>query len=718
MQGFAAQPDGEALYWKAPGGEQGADPAPADGARADIFLARRTTEGWHSTWLTTDPADRPMTDVPSGLAGMDADGFVFISSDLLQPWPTKDPALYLGNGPTSSTLLSAAPGAAVQPGLDLNQWTTSQDLSSTAFATTASLDPADTDTSPDIYVWRGDTLALVSTRTDGTADNTAAEPFLSGAQSTREGFVADGGLYSFNQSQSGFPVSQGGTPVSADGRSIVVSTTASLDPEDTDTGADLYLWRAGQGLSLISDDERAEPGCPGVPGSTTDCTTLTPPDLSSVAFVGMSEDASIVYLRTREGLLDADTDGGVDIYRYRVAAPAGQRLSLATGPGTSSDVYPVSVSADGQLFFAATDRLGVDPPPGTGVVLYRWDGSEIATVSTLTDDDIFSLGGEMRLFGIASTEPVQRSVRATADGSALLFKTTGALDPKDTDTAADLYLWRAGGGLNFVSGDSTVPGVDGRQLRRSRWVKGPIYLACAGGRVISADASRVFFASRDALTTDAGDNGRAKLYEWQQGMGISLLSAAGEDAAAVDYVDNDVTGTSVFFLTGDSLVGADTDGGAIDTYDARIGGGFPDPPPPPDRCQGDACQGPVTQSLPAPTAGSVSFVADGNSPSARGKASVGVAATKAVSGAAARLKVRVPGAGRISVAGAGLEPSATSASKAGTYRVPLRLSPAAKKSLRQKKTLKVKARVSYRAKDGRTASKTVSITFTTTKKGH
>lgn len=138
----------------------------------------------------------------------------------------------------------------------------------------------------------------------------------------------------------------------------------------------------------------------------------------------------------------------------------------------------------------------------------------------------------------------------------------------------------------------------------------------------------------------------------------------------------------------------------------------------------------MTPSPVPPVAGSVSFVADGNVRSVPGGPSVGVSGTKAVIGPAATLKVRVPGAGRISVTGSGLEPAGTSVSKAGTYGVPATLSPAAKKSLRQKKTLKVTARVSYRAEGGPTASKTVSITFrqpnakraeartTTTKKGH
>ncbi len=722
VQGLAAQPGGDALYWRVPGGEQVADPADPDGGLGDVFLARRGGAGWNSTWLTPDPAGRPFGEASLGIPGMKADGFLFFSQAgwTTAGWANTEPALYVEDGSSAQEPVSVAPGTAAEPGLDPFQWTVSQDLSSTVFATTAALDPADTDGNTDIYLRRGDSLELISKNTDGTADNSAATPFLPAAASGNvDGTFGDGSLNFSEQSLTGFPTSQGGSPVSADGRSVVFSTTAQLDPADTDNAADLYLWREGQGLRLISDDERSTPGCPTVPASTEDCAL-------DASFVGMSEDASVIYFRTAEGLVDGDTDGGNDIYEYRVDAPAGHRLTLATGPGTSNAVYPVSVTADGQLFFATADRVGVDPPSGTGVVLYRWDGTAIQTVAELNDADIFQ-GPNLAAFGIASPAPAQRAVRATADGSVLLFRTAAALEPADTDGAADLYLWRAGSGVTRVSGNGSAPvavGTDG---------SGPLgasYPGYGGGRVITADASRVFFTSTDALTPDAGPNGRAKLYEWQEGDGIHLVSPPGADAGAISYIDNGVDGANVFFMTADSLVAGDTDGGAIDTYDARVGGGVAEPPPPPAPCTGEGCQGPPASSPGLPMTGSISFVGEGNVPLVPGKASVGVAKAMAVTGTAAKLRVRVPGPGRITVAGSRVRRTGTSVPKAGTYPVKIVLNAAAKKALGKRKKVKVKVRVSYRTDDGRNASKAVTIAFkqpgakatmtksTTTRKGH
>jgi hypothetical protein len=709
-QGLAAQPDGHGFYWRGVGGEQTADPAANDGALGDVFLAHRAAQEWATTWLTPNPEGRVAAETSIGLPGMRADGFVFTTTGAWSIEGAEDypRALFRGDG-AASTLLSAAPWTAEQAGLNDSQWTVSEDLSSTVFATTARLHPDDTDSAEDLYLRRGDELLLLSRRSDGTAENSTTKPFLPEAYAgNKAGTFADGTLAFSSQSRSGFPVSQGAAPVSPDGRAVVFSTTAQLDPADTDTRADLYLWREGHGVRLLSDDERSARGCPGVTGSTTDCTAAT----ADVSFVGMSEDASIVYLRSREGLVDDDTDGGNDIYRYRVDAPAGQRLTRATGPAVSNAVWPVSVTPLGQLFFAATDRLGVDPPTGTAPVLYRWDGTTIVTVTTLAENDIFQ-GAALRAYGIASGTPAQRAVRATAHGSALLFRTVGALDPADTDGADDLYLWRAGKGVTRVSGDGPSPifvGSDGSGPT------GATFLGRGGGRATNADASRVFFASPDVLTADAGDNGRPKLYEWRDGTGISLLSPPGAHAGGVTYVDNDVTGDNVFFMTEDALVSADTDGGAIDTYVARIGGGFAEPTLA-EPCAGDACQGGPRPRPVAPPVGSVGFAGAGDAsppPLASGKPKV--RAPKMVRGTRATLRVTVPGPGRVRTSGSGLTRTSRTATKAGRYTARVRLTTRARATLKRKRRLTKSVRVSFAPRGQKTHTQTVRVTFATAKK--
>jgi hypothetical protein len=67
---------------------------------------------------------------------------------------------------------------------------------------------------------------------------------------------------------------------------------------------------------------------------------------------------------------------------------------------------------------------------------------------------------------------------------------------------------------------------------------------------------------------------------------VGLLSS-GRSPAGARFVDASADGADVYLITEESLVG--TDPGSIDLYDAREGGGFPEPAKP-IACVGDACQ--------------------------------------------------------------------------------------------------------------------------------
>lgn len=63
-------------------------------------------------------------------------------------------------------------------------------------------------------------------------------------------------------------------------------------------------------------------------------------------------------------------------------------------------------------------------------------------------------------------------------------------------------------------------------------------------------------------------------------------------------------GNNVFFLTSAGLSPQDLDG-VGDVYDAREKGGFPSMPASREPCEGDACQGPLTNPAPLLVPGSV-----------------------------------------------------------------------------------------------------------------
>jgi hypothetical protein len=89
------------------------------------------------------------------------------------------------------------------------------------------------------------------------------------------------------------------------------------------------------------------------------------------------------------------------------------------------------------------------------------------------------------------------------------------------------------------------------------------------------------------------------VYEWRKNgvdgcghvQGCLSLITSGKGGLKNMLLGTDASGRDVFFTTHESLVPTDQDT-AADVYDARIGGGFPPPPPRPVECEGDSCSTP------------------------------------------------------------------------------------------------------------------------------
>jgi hypothetical protein len=149
--------------------------------------------------------------------------------------------------------------------------------------------------------------------------------------------------------------------------------------------------------------------------------------------------------------------------------------------------------------------------------------------------------------------------------------------------------------------------------------------------VMSVDGSRVFFDTIAALLPGDIDgelspatlqwwSPSSDVYEWRRNgvegcahvQGCLSLISSGHGGSLVQLLGADPSGRNVFFTTTESLVAGDTDK-AIDIYDARVGGGFPGPPPPPVECQGGACHSPLAGPIDT-TPASLSFSGPGNPP--------------------------------------------------------------------------------------------------------
>ncbi len=397
---------------------------------------------------------------------------------------------------------------------------------------------------------------------------------------------------------------------------VILSTCAKLTSEASETpgpegceagGANLYEWSAGQ-LHLVNV----------LPGKTTG----TPGAKLAAQGGAVSEDGSRVYF-TDQGNL------------YLREAGTTYRPDEAQGGGGE---FQTAVADDSLAFFTKAGHLyrydaaihaATDLTPVGGVVGVLGASEDGSTVyfQDAAGLEQWREGSTTQVVPGADTvqesdwPPSTGTARVSADGTQLVFLSQARLtgydntpsEPADcgqvtagvfkTEPCQEVFLYDAGSHeLVCVScnptderpsGPSTIPGAiaDGEQ---SAAVAGQIVTDAYKPRVLSANGRRLFFDSGDALVLQDTDNA-PDVYEWEvQGEGscrqaggcLSLVSSGRSQSGAV-FVDASADGSDAFFLTAGSLVPSDP--GSVDLYDAREGGGFPEPPSE-IPCQGDACQ--------------------------------------------------------------------------------------------------------------------------------
>jgi hypothetical protein len=290
---------------------------------------------------------------------------------------------------------------------------------------------------------------------------------------------------------------------------------------------------------------------------------------AGVAFIAATPSGSSAFLLTEQKLTDGDTNDTTDLYRYDVASDDLTLLTAApggSGPvpyekgGSPLDPAVAWPSADGKRFYflAATpngsEQLG---QPG----LYLADESGVHLVDSSREAMVVGL---------------------SPSGRELVLETPSALTADDLDDKSDIYRYDAvTRSFTRIStgpsgGNGNIPAsVGGEEASRADAV------ANAPFRATSADISRIFFFTAERLLA-ADRNDVSDVYEWTAG-NLSLVSAGtGPHPSFLMGASED--GSTVLFETADALLPSDRDGEDLDYYVARIGGGFPEPPPAAEPC--------------------------------------------------------------------------------------------------------------------------------------
>ncbi|HEX7059366.1 MAG TPA: hypothetical protein VF176_05900 [Solirubrobacterales bacterium] len=415
-----------------------------------------------------------------------------------------------------------------------------------------------------------------------------------------------------------------------------------------------------------------EDGAHTIEVSASSCDRLDCNAPQAVTFVGATPDGSQALLVTGQQLTDDDTDADLDLYRRDLPGGALTRLS-AGPPGVTANVNVpvVRASDDGErVYFAATGEL----VPGSGVAgqrnLYLNDHGTLHFIATAGDIDL------------------SRS-EITPGGGSFVFTTASALLPSDLDSKTDVYRYDAASDtLAQVS-----LGVDGRgneplnaNFDSETFFGGLVALPNELKRYLSDDG-RVFFVTSEALLPE-DHNQTVDVYERAGGTLGLVTSGMGE---TISYMGVSADGRSAFFNTYESLIPADRDDGDDDVYVARLGGGFPEPAPPPPACTGDACQGPPISGVDRPSPDTLTNAGGDPQGAPFGLRPLSARARQRLAATGrTRLLVDVPAAGHLSLvarartAPPGKAEGLTVVGRAdvtvrlpGVVRLPLRLSPAA-----------------------------------------
>lgn len=329
-----------------------------------------------------------------------------------------------------------------------------------------------------------------------------------------------------------------------------------------------------------------------------------------------------VLFTTREPLVDADKDSTRDLYMSDASRPAGERLTLISedhNPAAPNGAEVLSPIMSGlptggvmgasddlrRIYFVAGQQIVPGEPDIAGPKMYMWDdtGAEptVTYIGTLDPADSSDWAGPINTVFFA--KPSQ----TTADGSSIAFLSKADLTGYESNGEPQLYVYHHGaGGIECATCNPDSYPQSG-YLAFEQQFSGYVHLD-RQYRNLAEDGSVFFETARGLVPQDS--NGRVDVYEYGHGQ-LSLISS-GTGSNDSRFGEADPSGKNVFFTTSDRLVGWDNDQNA-DVYDARVGGGFPEPPPTPPACEGDACQPPpVVPNDPTPA--SSGFHGPGNPP--------------------------------------------------------------------------------------------------------
>jgi len=388
-------------------------------------------------------------------------------------------------------------------------------------------------------------------------------------------------------------------PATADGSEQL---RASVDATTTALAYNATAAQVQSALEALSIVGRGNVSVTGGPAAGTPYRMTFIGALAGVDVMGMTGDASAL-------------TGGAESVNVSTVTLVHNLTRIAAG----SIVDVLGASEDGhRVYFAsAGDQLVQGAPAVTERAIYLWQDADGAPGGTLS-----FVGGVAGTDITANADAAQWNTgpklsRVSPDGRFMIFTVSdgSALapgygpsgcpvgNPNLTNTGcSQIYLYQTDGSSPTVPDLVCVScGPSGGPFTTSAWVNirrnaSAMAFSTHLSHALSDDGRYVFFSTGDALVPE-DTNGKYDAYVYDVATGQAHLLSSGTDTSDSYFMDASADGSNAYFLTRQQLVGWDTDN-AYDLYDARVNGGFPEPPTPAPKCVGDACQG----APPAPPA--------------------------------------------------------------------------------------------------------------------
>jgi Tol biopolymer transport system component len=431
---------------------------------------------------------------------------------------------------------------------------------------------------------------------EGTLRNVGVVPGLGGEETVVEahvGGLADGGHTNYVNA------------VSEDGSRVFFTAERQTSP----SGAEAIFMR--EDGAVTRDLSLSQTGTPA----------------GDALYQWATADGSKVFFTANAGLTDESNSAGTDLYEYDLETEELTDRSITTAAGGAEVSGFLAASADGsQVYFASRNQL----IPGRG-------NSRAQNVKANTYSIYGERDGEFTFAGTFSADDslhvlIQNqggwTSQASPDGRYLLFESSAKVTGYDSAGLGEAYLYDANAGTTTCvscrqdgqpSADNRYDSPEYTVLPRGNFLQSPLhpprFLTVRNGE------PQVFFSSPDPLAPGAVA-GQNNIYEWSHDQVFRLVSSdegtqtghlyAGFSAVFGGASDD---GSDVYLITPETLTWEDGDQ-RLSAYDARIGGGFPQPSAAPAPCNVTAegsCQGAAQGGPAVPGAASATFNGPGNS---------------------------------------------------------------------------------------------------------